>query len=681
MHSIVVNPSTPIKNSLLSLPRPAKRLLAFFLDALLCLVAVWAAFALPFETITPFGQIPLLPLLASVALALPIFITFGLYKAIFRYSGREALLQLGIAVGVYGLVYFLLFSLIGFKGVPRSLGLTQPTLLFFFVGASRLLVGRWLGQSITKGKKASWPGVLIYGAGEAGQQLADAVSASTQRRFLAFIDDDKTLWDSTIDGRKVYSPNKLNRVIAETGATELWLAMPSMPGSERRALIESLRKYPIRVLTLPSISDLASGKVRISDIRELTIDELLGREPIAPNGALLEHDVRGKVVLVTGAGGSIGSELCRQIIECSPQKLLLVDHSEFALYSIHAELVKLLRARAGLIADADADADADVALLVPLLCSVEDQAAMARVFEAWRPQTVYHAAAYKHVPLVEHNPAQAILNNVWGTLTCALCAADAGTQKFVLISTDKAVRPTNLMGASKRLAEMVLQALHRHCEASEGGRGNPPANSPTFTMVRFGNVLNSSGSVVPIFRRQITEGGPITVTHADVTRYFMTIPEAAQLVIQAGAMAGGGEVFVLDMGEPVKIMELARRMIELSGLSVRNEANPSGDIEIEITGLRPGEKLYEELLIGNDPQPTAHARIKKASEEFVPWEELQAALAELKEALGRNDIPAVREIIARLVAGYTPHGEIVDWLYLQEQGLHGGGLPRPSGSQ
>jgi FlaA1/EpsC-like NDP-sugar epimerase len=656
---------------ILGLPRPVKRLLAFSLDAALCVLAAWFALALRLESLDPFSKASLLPVATSVALALPIFIAFGLYKAIFRYSGREALLQLAFAVGLYGAVYFILFSLVGFNGVPRSIGLAQPTLLFFLVGASRWLVGRWLGQAIAKGEKASWPGVIIYGAGEAGRQLADAVAASTQRRFIAFIDDQQALWDSTIDGRKVFAPSRLAKLIAQTGATELWLAIPSMSGSERKALIESLHFQPIRVLTLPSISDLTSGKVRISDVRELNIDELLGRELVKPDMKLLDRDLRDKVVVVTGAGGSIGSELCKQIVECKPAKLLLVDHSEFSLYSIHAELVKLMRKRFDLNFE-----DAEIAPLVPLLCSVGDSAAMTKIFQTWKPHTVYHAAAYKHVPLVEHNPAQAILNNVWGTLICAQCALEVGTQKFVLVSTDKAVRPTNLMGASKRLAEMVLQALDdasSHLrEPAEGGRGT----APIFTMVRFGNVLNSSGSVVPLFRSQITEGGPVTVTHPEVTRYFMTIPEAAQLVIQAGAMAQGGEVFVLDMGEPVKLMDLARRMVELSGFSVRDPDNPRGDIEIEITGLRPGEKLYEELLIGNDPQPTKHSRIKKAQESCLKWVQLEGELEQLNALLARNDIEALRVVMARLVSGFTPHNEIVDWIYVQERGL-----PRPSALQ
>ena len=396
--------------------------------------------------------------------------------------------------------------------------------------------------------------------------------------------------------------------------------------------------------TLPGMGELAQGKVSVSDLREPDIEDLLGRLPVSPDPVLLGKNIRGKVVLVTGAGGSIGSELCRQIVRLEPAQLLLVEQSEFALYALHQELLSH---------------SIDESLLVPLLASVRDADRMTRIMSTWRPQTVYHAAAYKHVPLVEHNPAEGIRNNVFGTLTAATVAMEQGVADFVLISTDKAVRPTNIMGASKRLAEMVLQALATSTASTH------------FTMVRFGNVLDSSGSVVPKFRQQIREGGPITLTHAEVTRYFMTIPEAAQLVIQAGAMAGsaneGGEVFVLDMGESVKIADLARRMVELSGMTVRDEENPQGDIEIQVTGLRPGEKLYEELLIGENPEPTAHPRIMKAHEDFLSWPVLEEKLNALLVALDANDIGVVRTLLQQVVSGYQPSGEIVDWVTLEQE--------------
>eukprot|EP00887_Chlorella_sp_A99_P004417 scaffold39.g4417.t1 len=417
--------------------------------------------------------------------------------------------------------------------------------------------------------------------------------------------------------------------------------MPSLNRKRRNEILNQIRSAHVAVRTLPSVTDLAQGKVSISDLRELDVDDLLDRGPVMPNHILLAMNVRSKIVMVTGAGGSIGSELCRQVLSIGPAKMLLIEQSEFALYAIHQELEEKLSGRE--------------IVLVPLLASVQDDERIREIMSTWHPDTVYHAAAYKHVPLVEHNPAEGIKNNVLGTLRTAQAAAENGVSDFVLISTDKAVRPTNIMGASKRLAEMVLQAL---------AATNP---NTKFSMVRFGNVLGSSGSVVPKFRQQIRDGGPITLTHAEITRYFMTIPEASQLVIQAGAMAKGGDVFVLDMGQPVKIMDLARRMIELSGLTVKDGQNLEGDIEIEITGLRPGEKLYEELLIGANPKCTSHSRIMKAHEDFIPWSDLQGELNALKLALNANDVGAIRLMMKKLVSGYTPSDEIVDWVYLEQE--------------
>ena len=420
------------------------------------------------------------------------------------------------------------------------------------------------------------------------------------------------------------------------------LAFPSASRQRRNQILARIQSARVAVRTLPSVSDMIHGRVSASDIHELDEDDLLGREPVPPDAALLAKNVAGKVVMVTGAGGSIGSELCRQIAAIGPEKLLLVEQSEFALYTIHQELRDKFAGR-GFES-------------IPLLASVQDAARLNEIMAAWRPYTVYHAAAYKHVPLVEHNPVEGVKNNVLGTLRAALAAEANGVAEFVLISTDKAVRPTNVMGASKRLAEMVLQAL----AARDGGETR-------FTMVRFGNVLGSSGSVVPMFRRQIRDGGPITLTHAEITRYFMTIPEAAQLVIQASAMAQGGDVFLLDMGQPVKIADLARRMIQLSGLTCKDEDNPEGDIEIRITGLRPGEKLYEELLIGDNPQPTSHPRIMKANETFLAWPVLAEKMAVLETVLSDSDVSAVRSLLKALVSGYAPSEGIVDWVCLEQE--------------
>jgi FlaA1/EpsC-like NDP-sugar epimerase len=426
------------------------------------------------------------------------------------------------------------------------------------------------------------------------------------------------------------------------------------------------------------MADLVSGKVSMSDVRDLDIDDLLGRESVKPNALLLNRNTHHKTVLVTGAGGSIGSELCRQILQAQPKQLLLVEMSEFALYQIHQELQSL--AAAGLVQAAHENGSPKSPQLlgvspaikyateiVPLLASVCDEVRMQEIMDTWRPHTVYHAAAYKHVPLVEHNPAEGVHNNVWGTRVCAEAAVRNGVRNFVLISTDKAVRPTNIMGASKRLAEMVLQALAELNPAVSAQAGLASTTRTCFSMVRFGNVLGSSGSVVPLFREQIRNGGPVTLTHADITRFFMTIPEAAQLVIQAGAMGTGGDVFVLDMGQPVRIADLARRIVELSGLRVRGDDNLEGDIEIAITGLRPGEKLFEELLIGENPIPTQHPRIMKAQEPFLPWTQLQQSLGALHVAKGVNDVALIRGLLQQLVAGYEPSGEVVDWVYLAQE--------------
>jgi FlaA1/EpsC-like NDP-sugar epimerase len=578
---------------LLGLPRAAKRFLALSLDMGLCVLTVWLAYYLRLGEFVALSGTALFTVGASIGIALPIFAVSGLYRAIFRYSGWPALLAVARAVGIYGLLYASVFTAIGVAGVPRTVGIIQPILLLLFVGASRALARIWLGdQYLSILRQASRPRVLIYGAGNTGRQLAAAMANSHEMQVAGFLDDDDRLHGHVLNGQPIYNPADLDNLATTLNISDVLLAMPSLSRRRRNEVLGQIRAGKVAVRTLPSVTDLAQGKVSISDLRELDIDDLLGREPVMPNHILLAMNVRSKVVMVTGAGGSIGSELCRQILSIGPSKLLLVEQSEFALYGIHQELEEKL-------------AGHDV-VLVPLLASVQDNGRMREIMSTWHPDTVYHAAAYKHVPLVEHNPAEGIKNNVLGTLRTAQAAAENGVSDFVLISTDKAVRPTNIMGASKRLAEMALQAL---AASTSGNR---------FSIVRFGNVLGSSGSVVPKFRQQIRDGGPITLTHPEINRYFMTIPEASQLVIQAGAMAKGDDVFVLDMGQSVKIIDLARRMIELSGLNVKDELNPDGDIEIEITGLRPGEKLYEELLIGDNPKPTSHPRIMKAHEEFIP---------------------------------------------------------------
>lgn len=627
---------------ILALPRAAKRLVALSVDLALCVLTVWLAYYLRLGEFVALSGSMLWAAVASIAIALPIFIVSGLYRAIFRYSGWPALLAVARAIGIYGLLYASIFTAIGVAGVPRTVGIIQPILLLLFVGASRAFARLWLGdqyQSILR--RAARPKVLIYGAGGAGRQLAAALANSHEMQVAGFLDDDDRLHGHVLNGQPIYNPADLVSLAATLGIGYVLLAMPSIGRKRRNEILRHISSARVTVRTLPSLSDLAQGRVSVSDLQELDVDDLLGREPVTPNHILLARNILGKVVMVTGAGGSIGSELCRQILSVGPSTLLLIEQSEFALYAIHQELEEKLTGRA--------------VKLTPLLASVQDADRMHEIMSTWRPETVYHAAAYKHVPLVEHNPAEGVKNNVLGTLNTARAAMENGVADFVLISTDKAVRPTNIMGASKRLAELVLQAL----------AASQPATK--FTMVRFGNVLGSSGSVVPRFRQQIREGGPITLTHPEITRYFMTIPEAAQLVIQAGAMAKGGDVFVLDMGQSVKILDLARRMVELSGLTVRDGEHPDGDIEIEITGLRPGEKLYEELLIGDNPKPTNHSRIMKAHEEFLPWAELEPKLQALDMALNVNDIGVIRQMLQQLVAGYVPNGEIVDWVYLEQE--------------
>lgn len=633
--------------ALSGIPRRAKQTLVLTIDVASALLAVWVAFYLRIEQLGAPVQQQTYVYGAAVVLFVPVFIRMGLYRAVFRYAGIRALLAVAAAVAVYGVLFFCVLLLARWEGVPRSLGLIQPLVFLLLAGGWRVLARHVLLRLSGAGAARSPKGrLLIYGAGEAGVQTAFAMSVVRDFTVYGFVDDDVQKVGRSINGIPIIGAQGVEDFVALHGITDVLLAMPSLSRTQRHAIIERLQHLPTHVRTLPGLLDLAAGRVSVADFQELDIEDLLGRDPVQPDAALLAKNLRGKVVLVTGAGGSIGSELCRQIVQERPRQLVLLDHHEYGLYAVHHELEAFCAQQKLPVG------------LVPRLGSIRNLRRLRAVFAAHRPQAVFHAAAYKHVPLVQGNPSEGVLNNLFGTLNTARAAMEAAVENFVLISTDKAVRPTNVMGATKRMAELALQALAAAAQldfsAIDEATDQPPVSNRTqFCMVRFGNVLGSSGSVVPLFRQQLRQGGPLTVTHPEVTRYFMTIPEAAQLVLQAGAMGQGGEVFVLDMAEPVKIIDLARRMIELSGLSVKTNECPEGDVEIRVVGLRPGEKLYEELLIGDDPTPTQHARIMKAREAFLPWPQLLPELLQLRAAAKRGDAQVIHQVLERCVSGYV----------------------------
>lgn len=658
-----------VRAYLVALPRRKKRLIQVATDVLVVWCALWLAFVVRLgvdEMINPFFD-HLWLFLAAPVVAIPLFIRFGMYRAVMRYFGNDALIAIIKAVSLSALILgVVVYWYSNHQNIiPRSIVFNYWWLSLIMVGGLRLGMRQYfLGDWFTAtqyvpfaSREDGLPRVAIYGAGAAGNQLVAALRMGRVMRPVAFIDDDVSISDRVISGLQVYKPKHIQRMIDVTGAQEILLAIPSSNRARRREVLGFLEGFPLHVRSVPGFMDLASGRVKVDDIQEVDIADLLGRDAVPAQEELLEHCIKGQSVLVTGAGGSIGSELCRQILTLRPTTLLLFEHSEFNLYSILSELEQRITRESLSVK------------LLPILGSVRNQSKLLDVMKTWHVDTVYHAAAYKHVPMVEHNIAEGVLNNVIGTLNTAQAALQAGVANFVLISTDKAVRPTNVMGSTKRLAELTLQALSRElAPVLFGDRSNiSRVNKTRFTMVRFGNVLGSSGSVIPLFHRQIKSGGPLTVTHPKITRYFMTIPEAAQLVIQAGSMGQGGDVFVLDMGEPVKIIELAEKMIHLSGLSIRSEKNLHGDIAIEFTGLRPGEKLYEELLIGDNVVATRHPMIMSANEDHLPWEILKVRLAELLAAVDQDDYVHVRLLLRDTVSGYAPDGEIVDWIYQQRR--------------
>lgn len=665
----MINP-TVLRERLLGLRRRHKRLLQVAADVVLVWVALWLAFVvrLGFDnSINVFSKFAWLFVVAPLV-AIPLFIRLGMYRAVLRYLGNDALLTIAKAVSVSALLLALIvywYRDAPFV-VPRSLVFNYWWLSLTLIGGLRLVMRHYfMGDWYSSARSATpvqgdgrAPKVAIYGAGTAGNQLVAALRMGRSMNPVAFIDDDKGIVSQVIAGLKVYKPGSITQLIEDTGVQEILLAMPSVSRMRRREILEYLEQFPLHVRSVPDFMDLASGRVQVDALQEVDIADVLGRDAVPPMKGLFERCIRGQVVMVTGAGGSIGAELCRQIISVEPAALILFDHAEYNLYAIHGELEARIAREALSIQ------------LIPILGSIGSASRLLDVMRCWKVNTLYHAAAYKHVPIVEHNIAEGVFNNVLGTVNAAQAAVRAGVEHFVLISTDKAVRPTNVMGSTKRLAEMVLQALSRETAPVllDDKDGVRQINKTRFTMVRFGNVLGSSGSVIPRFREQIRCGGPVTVTHPNITRYFMTIPEAAQLVIQAGAMGQGGDVFVLNMGQPVRIVDLAVKMIHLSGLTVRNEKNTHGDIAIEYSGLRPGEKLYEELLIGDNVRPTEHPMILSASEEHLDWDSLKQRLSELLAAVDAGDYAKVRQLLRQTVNGYTPSDDIVDLMYLQQQG-------------
>jgi FlaA1/EpsC-like NDP-sugar epimerase len=632
-------PKKVIKD-IINLPRYSKRIIAIILDIGICVLCTWIAFYLRLEQIIKISDTSILSVLISICLAIPIFWLLGLYKSIFRFEGLSIVVTMAVATLFYGFFYFLIISIYGVPGVPRSIGVIQPLLIFFGVTGSRVIIKNLFFKSLNSKKIKNKKKVLIYGAGNAGRQLLFSLENNPEMKVIGFIDDNQQFHNQTILGQMVYDPLNIDKIIHLKNVDLVLLALPSISRVKRNKIINHINKSKIIVKTLPSVQDIVDGKISVSDIKDLSVEDLLSREQVQPNLELLSKDINSKVVMVTGAGGSIGSELCRQIIKLRPKKLLLLELNEFALYRISEELNNnILNFK-----------------IIPLLVNIQNLSRVNKIFKTFKVDTVYHAAAYKHVSLVEENICESIKNNVMGTFQVAQTAIKNNVSNFVLISSDKAVRATNVMGASKRLAEICVQSLYY----------NNKNKHTKFAIVRFGNVLESSGSVIPKFKKQIKEGGPVTLTHPEVTRYFMTITEASQLVIQAGAMSEGCEVFVLDMGESIKIKDLIDKMIKLSGLTVKDTKNLEGDIEIKIIGLRPGEKLYEELLLGDNPQKTFHDKIQKAQDPYITFEQLKIKLDILSVLIEDNMSSEVKDILNKLLPSYKSNSKIVDHIYKEQ---------------
>jgi FlaA1/EpsC-like NDP-sugar epimerase len=631
---------TDLSKNIISLPRYTKRIIAILIDIGLCIFCTWLAFYLRLEEFVKINNTTTLAVEISILFAIPIFWLMGLYKTIFRFQGSSIIFTVFISTFVYALLYFAVISIYGIQGIPRSVGIIQPILLFLSISATRVSIKFLFVSNFKKSKDKT--NVLIYGAGSAGRQLLTSLESNLEMKVIGFLDDDTQFHRQKILGQTVYDPMNIEKLINKKSLDLVLLALPSINRQKRNQIINTINKFKVTVKTLPSMQDIVEGKVSISDIKDLTIDDLLNRDQVQPNSELLSKNISSKVVMVTGAGGSIGSEISRQIIKLKPKKLILVESSEFALYKINEDLKNINKSVKN----------------IPLLINIQNKTKIEQVFNTFNIDTVYHAAAYKHVSLVEENITESVKNNVFGTFILAEAALKFNVQNFVLISSDKAVRSTNIMGATKRLSEICVQSLYDNQDKQS-----------KFAIVRFGNVLESSGSVIPKFKQQIKEGGPVTLTHPDVTRYFMTITEASQLVIQAGAMAEKCEVFVLDMGQSIKIKDLIVKMIKLSGLSIKDDKNLDGDIEIKVTGLRPGEKLYEELLIGDNPQSTIHEKIQKAQDPFISFNKLKIDLDHLTNLIETNEVEEIKHILSNLVPSYQSNSEIVDNFYKQQSNL------------
>lgn len=633
-----MNIISPLKSLVLIRARSFKRIISVVADSFFIAIAFWSAIWVRFDSPAIFSNSQFwLLLLSLLPIALFIHIKLGLYRTVIRYINSKAITSICIAV-VLSTFTLIFLSFYLHVSLPRTVPIVFSTFLLILVVGSRFLIRAVLSnQNIIKEP------VIIYGAGSSGRQLAHSLVQGNEYFPVAFIDDDKRIQKSTIQGLTVFNRSEINNLIIKHSIKRILLAMPRENKKRIARVLNKLENLSVKILSIPGSADLVSGNAKIDELHEVSINDLLGRDSVQPNNDLLQADIRNKVIMITGAGGSIGSELCRQILKQQPKKIVLMELSEFALYKINGELQKMA-----------SKLDYDLTI-VPLLGSVQHKNRLLTVMRTFRVQTIYHAAAYKHVPVVEHNVIEGVRNNIFGTLFVAEAAIEAQVETFVLISTDKAVRPTNVMGTTKRMAELVLQALADKTAKAKG--------KTRFCMVRFGNVLGSSGSVVPLFREQIKSGGPVTVTHPDIIRYFMTIPEASQLVIQAGAMGKGGDVFVLDMGDPVNISDLAAKMIHLSGLTVLDKHNPDGDIAISYTGLRPGEKLFEELLIGDDITQTEHRRIMSAHESWLPWPELEKILVKLDEACHQFAHEEIRRLLLQAPTGFVPKDGICDLVW------------------